>query len=59
MNSTDKPREKEDFSRLSVKGFRRLHDIDIPLRPLSVMIGANGVGKTSLLDVGTDRRDAH
>lgn len=43
--------KKEDFCRLEVKGFRRLHDINIPLRPLTVMIGANGVGKTSILDV--------
>lgn len=44
-------REKEDFCHLEVKGFRRLYDISIPLRPLTVMIGANGVGKTSILDV--------
>jgi predicted ATPase len=42
---------KEDFCHLEVKGFRRLYDINIPLRPLTIMIGANGVGKTSLLDV--------
>ena len=35
---------------LEIKGFRRLHNIDIEMRPLMVMIGANGVGKTSLLD---------
>jgi len=38
------------FGRLSVKGFRRLSDIDLSLRPLSVLIGANGTGKTSILD---------
>lgn len=32
-------------------GFRRLYDVKVPLRPLSVMIGANGTGKTSVLDV--------
>jgi predicted ATPase len=42
---------KEDFCHLEVKGFRRLYDMNIPLRPLTVMIGANGVGKTSILDV--------
>jgi len=41
------------FKRLSVKGFRRLLDIDIDLRPLTVMIGINGVGKSSLLDALT------
>lgn len=39
------------FSKLSVAGFRRLHKVDISLAPLLVVIGANGIGKTSLLDV--------
>ena len=41
------------FESISVKGFRRLQDIDIDLemRNLIVMIGANGSGKTSFLDV--------
>ncbi len=39
------------FERIRVQGFRRLHDVDLKLRPLNVMIGANGCGKTSLLDV--------
>jgi predicted ATPase len=39
------------FSRLSVSGYRRLKAVDIALRPLNVLIGANGVGKSSLLDV--------
>jgi predicted ATPase len=40
------------FTRISIRGFRRLALIrDVELRPLTVLIGANGVGKTSLLDV--------
>ena len=39
------------FKQLHVKGFRRLLDVQFELRPLCVMIGANGGGKTSLLDV--------
>jgi predicted ATPase len=39
------------FKQLNVKGFRRLLDVDIPLRPLTVMIGVNGVGKSSILEV--------
>jgi predicted ATPase len=39
------------FGDLSVRGFRRLKDVKLSLRPLSVMIGANGTGKTSVLDV--------
>ncbi len=41
------------FERIHVLGFRRLHDVDLKLKPLNVMIGANGAGKTSLLDVFT------
>src|ERR1017187_8742170 len=39
------------FGQLSIEGFRRLRDVRVALRPLSVMIGANGTGKTSVLDV--------
>ncbi len=39
------------FGQLSIQGFRRLTDVRLSLRPLSVMIGANGTGKTSVLDV--------
>lgn len=33
-----------------IRGFRRLRQIELSLRPFMVLIGANGVGKTSLLD---------
>ena len=37
---------------LSVRGFRRLESLDrLELRPLTVVLGPNGSGKTSLLDV--------
>jgi predicted ATPase len=39
------------FSKLQVSGFRRLHNLDTPLSSLNVLIGANGVGKTSILEV--------
>ncbi len=39
------------FKDLTIHGFRRLSDVRLPLRPLSVMIGANGTGKTSVLNV--------
>ena len=38
---------------ISIQGFRRLKSVELDLRPLTVMIGANGVGKTSFLDVLT------
>ena len=41
------------FEKIHVQGFRRLNDIDLKMKPLNVMIGANGSGKTSLLDVFT------
>ncbi|MBC8357091.1 MAG: AAA family ATPase [Planctomycetes bacterium] len=41
------------FERIHVQGFRRLHDVDLPLKPLNVLIGANGSGKTTILDVFT------
>ena len=39
------------FERIHIQGFRRLFDVDIKLNPLNVLIGANGSGKTSILDV--------
>ena len=38
------------INRLTIHGFRRLREIELPIRPFLVLIGANGVGKTSLLD---------
>lgn len=37
-------------ARIKIEGFRRLHRVDLSMRPLMVVIGANGVGKSSLLD---------
>jgi predicted ATPase len=38
------------FKRIEISGFRRLFDLRLEMRPLMVMIGANGVGKSSILD---------
>ena len=38
------------LTHLQVDGFRRLNGVDLALRPLNVLIGPNGSGKTSLLD---------
>lgn len=43
--------KRPGFTRLAVEGYRRLRAVDIPLRPINVLIGANGVGKTSILEV--------
>ncbi len=37
-------------NKIRLTGFRRLNELKIEMRPLMVVIGANGVGKTSLLD---------
>lgn len=37
-------------NRIQITGFRRLREISIEMRPLMVLIGANGVGKSSVLD---------
>jgi predicted ATPase len=39
------------FDRIGITGYRRLMSVDVELRPLTVMIGPNGSGKTSLLEV--------
>ncbi|MCF4965862.1 AAA family ATPase [Nostoc sp. CMAA1605] len=39
------------FENIHIHGYRRLYDLSIKMRPLTVMIGANGVGKTSLLEI--------
>jgi predicted ATPase len=39
------------FKYIHVEGYRRLFSVSLEMRDLTVMIGANGVGKTSLLDV--------
>ncbi len=41
----------QGFSALQVTGFRRLRAVDLKLAPLNVLIGANGVGKSSILDI--------
>lgn len=38
------------IKRIAIGGFRRLYGVNIELRPMMVMIGANGVGKTSFMD---------
>ncbi|MDR1856970.1 MAG: AAA family ATPase [Desulfovibrio sp.] len=38
------------ITNIHIQGFRRLYDFAVPIRPLTVVIGANGVGKSTLLD---------
>ena len=39
------------FESIKVEGYRRLSSVQLEMRDLTVMIGANGVGKTSFLDI--------
>lgn len=39
------------IERINIEGHRRLRNVSTELRPLTVMIGANGSGKTSLMEV--------
>lgn len=43
---------------LHIKGYRSLADVSLSLRPLTVMIGPNGSGKTALIEVFELLRDA-
>ena len=39
------------LSRIRVSGFRKLRAIDLTMKPLTVLVGPNGSGKTSVLEV--------
>jgi predicted ATPase len=41
---------KSEFEKIRIRGYRRLLDVEIEMRPLTVIIGANGSGKTSFLE---------
>ncbi|MBM3120263.1 MAG: DUF2813 domain-containing protein [Chloroflexi bacterium] len=41
------------INRIRISGFRRVFEVELPVRPFMVLIGANGVGKTSFLDAFT------
>lgn len=51
MMQAMKEPQRSRFENLRIQGFRRLNDVELDLRPLSVLIGPNGIGKTSVLDV--------
>ena len=39
-----------EIKRIGIEGFRRLINVNIEMRPMMILIGANGVGKTSFMD---------
>ena len=46
------------YLQIQIKGYRSLADITLDLHPLTVMIGPNGCGKTSLLEIFQLLKDA-
>ncbi len=40
-----------NITRMVVKNYRTLVDVDIALTPLTVFVGKNGVGKSNVIDV--------
>lgn len=40
----------EKITHLTVKGFKSLHDVELELTPFTVLIGANGSGKSNFID---------
>jgi predicted ATPase len=43
--------ERLQLRQVKIRGYRAIEDVDLPLRSLNVIIGPNGVGKSSFLDV--------
>jgi predicted ATPase len=50
INNINTTQNTYRINKFGIKGFRRLFDIDISMPPFSVLIGINGVGKTTFLD---------
>ena len=53
MTTSSRPRPEkkplERLSRIRVRGFRSIRDLDLPLAQLNILIGANGSGKSNLI----------
>ena len=39
------------LDRIAVKGFKSIREMELDLRPLNVLIGANGAGKTNFMAI--------
>ncbi|MDQ1292763.1 MAG: hypothetical protein QG608_643 [Actinomycetota bacterium] len=42
---------KQPITRIRAQNFRSLAEVEVPLRPLTVLVGPNGSGKTNVLNV--------
>ena len=43
------------LKKIEIKGFRSIQEMMLELRPLNVLIGANGAGKSNLLPLSCER----
>lgn len=43
--------KRQRITRLRARGFRSLVSVNLPLRPMTVLVGSNGSGKTNILSV--------
>ncbi len=43
------PTKRRYLKRVHVKGFKSFREIDVELRPINILIGANGAGKSNLI----------
>ena len=41
--------ERSRLSRITLKGFKSIKNLDLTIRPLNVMVGVNGAGKSNLI----------
>ena len=44
---------KRNLKRIRVKGFKSIKELDLPMRDINILIGANGAGKTNLISLFT------
>jgi predicted ATPase len=41
----------ENLSRIKIKGFKSIKELDLDMKPINVLIGANGSGKSNFVSV--------
>ncbi len=41
----------QSLDRIRIKGFKSIREMDLELRPLNILIGANGSGKSNFIQV--------
>lgn len=49
--------ENSHLSRISIKGFKSIRELDLEMKPLNILVGANGAGKTNFISLFTFLRN--